>query len=141
VHRVTLDSNVCVSAFQFGGLPLRLIEIAGKGEIEIAVSEPILREVVRVLGEKFTWPATRLQPAESSLRRLCRVVAPTEALIVVKDDPDDDRVVECAVAAGSEVIITGDKHLLRLAEHRGIKILRAREFFGSQAIAKPNQVT
>ena len=116
---------------------MRLIEIAGKGEIEIAVSEPILREVVSVLGEKFTWPADKLRATESSLRKLCRVVAPTEPLRLVKDDPDDDRVIECAVSAGSEAIITGDKHLLRLAQYRGIKILRAREFMERKASQTP----
>ena len=99
--RVTVDSNIYVSALQFRGLPLRLIEMAGNAEVEVAIS---------------------------SLRKLYRVVTPTQPLNVVKDDPDDDAVVECAVAAGSEVIVTGDKHLLRLGEYDGIQILQVREF-------------
>jgi predicted nucleic acid-binding protein len=67
------------------------------------------------------------------LRKLCRVVTPTQSLNVIKGDPDDDVVVECAVAAGSEAIVTGDKHLLRLGEYDGIQILRVREFLESRS--------
>jgi putative PIN family toxin of toxin-antitoxin system len=111
--------------------------MAGNAEIEIAISEAILSEVVGILAEKFTWPADKLQATESSLRKLCRLVAQTGRLRVVKDDPDDDRVIECAVAAGAEATITGDKHLLRLAHHGEIKILRAREFMERSAPQTP----
>jgi predicted nucleic acid-binding protein len=53
---------------------------------------------------------------------------PTEALDVVKDDPDDNRIVECAVASGSDCIVTGDNHLLRLGEYAGIKMVRVGDF-------------
>ena len=42
----------------------------------------------------------------------------------MKDDPDDNRIVECAVEAGSEYIVTKDKDLLRLGGYGGIKIIR-----------------
>jgi predicted nucleic acid-binding protein len=47
---------------------------------------------------------------------------------VVKDDPDDNRIVECAVASGSDCIVTGDNHLLRLGEYAGIKMVRVGDF-------------
>jgi predicted nucleic acid-binding protein len=46
----------------------------------------------------------------------------------VKDDPDDDRIVECAVESGSEYIVTGDKDLLRMVEHAGIKMVTVNDF-------------
>jgi predicted nucleic acid-binding protein len=57
VLRVTLDSKIYISALKFGGKPLHILTMAGKGHVEIAVSEVILHEVLRVLGDKFEWPS------------------------------------------------------------------------------------
>jgi predicted nucleic acid-binding protein len=57
-------------------------------------------------------------------------VSSTETLDVVKADPDDNRILECAVAAGSDVIVTGDAHLLQLGAYRGIKIMKVADFLG-----------
>jgi predicted nucleic acid-binding protein len=56
-------------------------------------------------------------------------VSSTETLDVVKD-PDDNRILECAVAVGSDVIVTGDGHLLQLGAYRGIKIMKVADFLG-----------
>jgi predicted nucleic acid-binding protein len=55
-------------------------------------------------------------------------VSPAEIIEAVPADPDDNRVLECAVAAGSEVIVTGDKHLLALGSFRGIDIVMVSDF-------------
>ena len=51
-----------------------------------------------------------------------------ETLDVVKDDASDNRIVECAVAAGSDVIVSGDKHLLALGSFRGIEVMTVSDF-------------
>jgi predicted nucleic acid-binding protein len=56
-------------------------------------------------------------------------VLPVETLTVVLDDPTDDRILECAVAAHSDHLITGDKHLLKLGSHLGTRIIKPAEFF------------
>jgi hypothetical protein len=61
--------------------------LAGEGHVEIAISETIIGEVVRVLGDKFEWPNDRLQATELALRELCTVVTPPQTLAAVKDDP------------------------------------------------------
>ena len=61
------------------------------------------------------------------------VVRPTLLLDVVKDDPDDNSILECAVTAGSEWVVTHDKHLLRIGEYEGIKIMRLNEFLAGNA--------
>jgi putative PIN family toxin of toxin-antitoxin system len=126
--RVTLDTNIYVSAFEFQGQDKRLLHMAIDGDIEIAVSEPIIHETLRVLREKFEWDGYRLNDARQQILGLARLVAPTQALDVVKDDTDDNRIVECAVEAGSEYIVTKDKDLLRLGEYGGIKIMRPVDF-------------
>lgn len=62
------------------------------------------------------------------LRTLTNRVTPTRTVAVV-DDPDDDRIIECALAGGSEYILTNDKALLRVKEFEGIKIMRTADFF------------
>jgi predicted nucleic acid-binding protein len=62
------------------------------------------------------------------------LVQPTET-VDATDDPDDNRILECAIAAGSDYIVTNDGDLLRLKEHCGISILPAVDFF--ERIRKP----
>ena len=119
--RVTLDTNVNVSALEFGGIGARLLGMASTGKIRLDVSTAILDELIGVLRDDFNWQGYRLHFAKSELARLGNLVAPTVTLAVTTD-PDDNRILECAVASGSEFIVTKDKHLLRLVEYAGIRI-------------------
>jgi putative PIN family toxin of toxin-antitoxin system len=126
--RVTPDSNILISALIFGGNPLRLIEMALNGEIAMFVSDAIVHETLRVLRDKFGFSDQRLAQAEEYIIRSTERVKPAKTLDVVKEDPDDNRVLECAEAAGCETIITGDLDLLRLRKHGEIRIMTVREF-------------
>jgi len=74
--KVTLDTNVYVSAFQFGGM--RLLHMAIDGDIEIAVSRPIVQEVIRILRDKFHWDGYRLHDARQQILGLATLVAPQQ---------------------------------------------------------------
>lgn len=126
--RVTLDTNIYVSALQFGGKPMQLLQLGLEGELDIAISQPILDETLRVLREKFGWSDDDLRDAEAGISAATCRVASTETLDVVKADPTDNRVVECAVASSSETIVSGDRHLLALGQFRGISVLRVGDF-------------
>jgi len=128
VNRLTLDSNVYLSGFVFGGKPKRVLEMAIDGEIEVAVSDPIIQEVRRHLLGKFGWSEPRAAEAIESITEFAKHVTPTEAIDTVPTDPDDNRVLECAVSAGSQTIVTGDDDLLRLVAFRGIEIVRVADF-------------
>jgi uncharacterized protein len=91
-----------------------LIGHARAGNIRIDISDPILSETMRVLRDKFQWNGYMLQDARRKLLSLGNLVSPAEATSVVKEDPDDDRILECAAAARSNFIVTEDKDLLRL---------------------------
>jgi len=90
-------------------------------------SDPIERELVRVLREDFAWDGYRLRFMVEHLRKFTNRVTATGAVDVV-DDPDDNKIIECALAGGSEYIITNDKELLRIGEYEGIRILRTADF-------------
>jgi putative PIN family toxin of toxin-antitoxin system len=128
VFHVTADSNIFISAFNFGGNPERLIDMARHGQIELAVSEPIISEVARILADKFHWIPDDVADARRRISRFTKLVSPTETLNVVNADPTDNRLLECAVAAGSHVLVTGDKHLLVLGSFRGIDVMTVNDF-------------
>jgi uncharacterized protein len=56
---------------------------------------------------------------------------PAQKLNMIADDPDDNKIIECAVAAGAAVIVSSDKHLLRLGQYRGIRIMQVRQLLES----------
>ena len=128
MRRVTADTNVIVSALMFGGKPLAILDLAQAGDVELALSDAIMNEVLRILRDKFYQSPAQIEEIRSHLRAITTAVEPTERLDVVKSDPDDNKVLECAVAAGSEMVITGDDDLLRLGSFQGIKIRKPADF-------------
>ena len=128
MQHVTADSNIFVSALLFGGKPLALVELARDGHIELAISDDILTETLRVLREKFHRTLEQLQADEALIAAVTTRVRPTEKIDAVQSDPDDNRVLECALAARSKVVVSGDDDLLRLGSFRGMTILKVTEF-------------
>ncbi len=125
---VTADTNIYISALHFGGLPRQFLGLAIRRRIELAISPPIQREIGRVLRERFQWRAEAVEEQAVRLLRIARLVHPSERIDAVADDPDDNRILECAVTAGSNYIVSGDKHLLRLGSYGGIAIIKVADF-------------
>ncbi len=112
--KVVPDSNVWISAFNFGGVPRRIIELGVSGEVRLATSDEILAEVSRVQTDKFNWSPDRSKEWEGDILAFTEKVQPVQRVDVISADPTDNRILECAVAAEADYIVTGDKHLLRL---------------------------
>jgi putative PIN family toxin of toxin-antitoxin system len=130
VDRATADSNIWVSGLNWYGKPHELLNLARDGKIELAISDAILDEFSRILHDKLEWSDDRLNSMRAEVATFTKRVSSTETLDVLKADPDDNRILECAVAAGSDVIVTGDAHLLQLGAYRGIKIMKVADFLG-----------
>lgn len=101
--------------------------------VELHTSSFILGEVERILREKFGWQGDRAGRAVAQIRRLARGIhEPPESVDVIEDDPTDNRILECALAAGAEFVVTGDKkHLLPLGSFQGISIVALADFLAS----------
>ncbi len=131
MRRVTPDSNVLVSALMYRrGKPYQLVRMGIEGEISLTISRAIIDETLEVLVRKFNIRPEELPEYRSVLHAAARVVEPAVQLDVVKEDPDDNRILECAVTGGSDFIVTGDKDLLRLARYDSIRILNVADFLG-----------
>ncbi len=124
--RALCDTNVLVSAFIAGGPPSRVIEAAVDGRIELVLADPVLDELQRVLAVKFGFEAQRIDDLAGFLIGLAgaRVDTPTETPPAITGDPDDDVVLACALAAGVQILVSGDRrHLLPVGQHQGVRII------------------
>ncbi len=127
--KVVIDTNVFVSGLNFAGRPSEVLELLMKGEIEVFISPFILAELERILRERFEWKAEQLHRVLNRIRAETIFVQPKIRLSAIKEKDDDNRILECAVEAKVEYLISGDrKHLLPLKEYQGIKILSPTEF-------------
>jgi putative PIN family toxin of toxin-antitoxin system len=103
------------------------------GLIEIYISPAILDEIGGVLARKFRWSATRVREARAAIGQFTVLVHPQESVRVVREDEADNRILESALAAGADTIITGDHHLLQLRRFRGARITTPREFLDAES--------
>ena len=124
----TFDSNIYISALVFRKKALQILDLAIEQGVEIAISDEIVEETIRVLREKFHWSDERLEEARGTMNSITRRVAPTEKLDVVKSDSDDNKIVECAVAAGSDYLVTGDNDILSLGSYGKTRMIKPSDF-------------
>ncbi len=129
--RVVLDTNVYISALMFGGLPGSLLDLAFLRAFTLIISPALLDELDEKLQAKFGMSPEDADFLRARLETVAQVVEPREALSVIAEDPDDNRVLECAVKGEAEVIVSGDRHLLKLATYQGIVIVTMRQFLES----------
>lgn len=128
-HRVVLDSNVIISGILFQGPPRRILEYAIDSKIECYISLPILDEVRDVLQRpKFGFSPEQALTIAEEIHELCYIVAPGEHIDVIEADPDDNKILECALAADAQLIVSGDSHLLDLSQWQNIQIISPATF-------------
>jgi putative PIN family toxin of toxin-antitoxin system len=131
MSRVVLDTNVYISALLFGGFPGSVLELAILGAFTLILSPALLDELDEKLRAKFEMTMEDTAFLRARLETLGEIVEPGEVLKVIVDDPDDNRVLECAVKGKADLIVSGDRHLLKLGMYRGIKIVTVRQFMES----------
>lgn len=134
--RVVADTNIYISAFLFGGLPRIFLEFGLAGAFYLATSHPLLEELDEKLKTKFAVPNEKRAAFLSKITSCAEIVSTLVVLNDVPDDPDDNRVLECAPSIGrADSIVTGDRHLLRLGSYAGIPIVTVRSFLQTSGVA------
>jgi len=123
--KITADTNFLVSATQWDNsvahkILVKLIEI----DTEIFTTKDILNEFSEVLQRDFEYNEEETNEIIEKVTSFVILVEPKEKLNVVKEDPDDNKILECAVASKSEYVLMYDNHLLNLKEFRGVKIVK-----------------
>ena len=128
--KLVLDSNVLISAPGWNGNERAVLLETLSDDMDLLLSEDIINEFLHVLSyDKFASISIEKISLFIEIITETSVIVDTKTKIsVVKDDPDDNRILECAVDGNADHIISGDKHLLPLKVYEGIRILSAREF-------------
>lgn len=130
--RVVMDTNVIVSAaLSQEGNPALIMRMFLLGELKNNITPEIIAEVREVLERPKITKKTSLIEREFILKAIeefSEKINPGLTFDEVKEDPDDNKILECAVAAAADFIISGDGHLLKRIEFRGIKIVSPAEF-------------
>jgi uncharacterized protein len=128
--RAVIDTNITVSGFLFGGIPLEIIRAALAHRFIWVTSPSLMAETHRVLqSSKFGLSAGETQKLTRALWETVDIVRPQYTLEIIKRCPADNRVLECAVEGECSWIVTGDRRdLLSIKNYRHIEIIKAREF-------------
>lgn len=125
--RVVLDTNVLVSAIIGHGKPRRLLRWVLRHHIAVSSIE-LIAELSDVLArEKFSLTERQTTRFLAIYMRRSDVVGVRRRIDVVREDPDDNIVLEAAVNGSAEFVVTGDKHLLGLREFEDVRIITADE--------------
>lgn len=125
--RPVLDTNVVASAILWGGTPRLLLQAARDKRVDLFTSTAMLAELTDILGRrKFARKIAASQLTIDQLvdgyAQLASVVRPVTTPRIAPD-PDDDVVIGTALAAKADVVVTGDKPLLTVSEHQGVRIV------------------
>lgn len=123
--RVVLDTNVYISIFiNPQGELGTLWEHALKGTYTLLISPVIVAEIAGVLREKFQWPAAAVTARVKRFARIAEIITPKTIPAIIKNDPDDNHILACALSGKADLIVSGDRrHLLPLKEYEGIPII------------------
>jgi len=130
--KIVLDTNVLVSGIFFSGPPSQILVAWQDGMVHLVTSAEILDEYVRVVDElSGRYPDLEADSILAVIAANIELVEPIELDEQVCSDPDDDKFIACALAARAKVIVSGDRHLLRASDYRGVKVVRPRVFVDS----------
>lgn len=128
---IVADTNVLVSALFWEGNESKIMDMVEGGSLRLVTSLPILNELKKVLThEKFKLDEETANERVEYLLVLADLVSPRRKVNAIKEDPPDNRILECAQEGNVEYVVSGDGHLLKLGKFRKIKIVTARELLG-----------
>ena len=134
--KVVFDTNIVASASFWRGAPFDCLAAWAQGRCIAAVSSSLLAEYHETIEElRLDYPSRKCVEWVGALTESAELVFPTDRATGATPDPDDEMILECAVAAEADFIVTGDKkHLLPLREFQGVQIISAVEFMKRLAV-------
>jgi len=135
--RAVADTNVYISALNFGGAPEEVLALGRAGAVQLFISLSILKEIEEVLLRKFHWSARDVREASAAIQEFAQLVRPRETIHLITEDEPDNRILECAIEAGADFVITGDRHLRQLKTFRGILMVSPGKIIEAHGAREP----
>lgn len=121
--KLVLDTNIYIAAFLNKGLASQVLKLAQKGKLELYVSPAILNELEGKLQTKFKIGPDKINQFTQLILMAGQIVYPVKKHKVVQEDPDDNILINCAVQAQANLIVSMDKHLTKLKQFENIGII------------------
>jgi len=130
IRRVVLDTNVLISSLLFRGDVSKLVDLWKKSAFIPVISKETFEELEAVLHyPKFGLSKEeRGEMVEEEILPFFEVVEVKQEVKGICRDPADDKFISCAVSAGADFIVTGDKDLMDVKKCRSVKVLSASDF-------------
>jgi len=127
--KIVLDTNILISAILFGGNPRKILSLIIDNKIQGFISPFIIFELKEVLRKKFNFPLEILEELEELIKEKFIIVYPKKTINLIKEVLADNRILECAVEAKADFLISGDtKHILKLKKINKTKIVSVNDF-------------
>lgn len=131
--KVVIDTNTIISApLSDDGNPAKIFELLLLEEINNFRSEEITNEIIEVFSRdkiKKIVSEDKINFIIDNYKKFSELTAPNIRLSIVKEDEDDNRILECAETANANYIISGDDHLIKLRNYKNVKIVSPKEFY------------
>ncbi|MFA5856707.1 MAG: putative toxin-antitoxin system toxin component, PIN family [Candidatus Pacearchaeota archaeon] len=129
--KIVFDTNILISSTLWeNSVAQKFLFRCIEENIPIFSSQEIIDEYKEILERDFDYKEQEIVGILEKILQFLTLVVPDIKMDVVKEDPDDNKIIECAVESKSDYILSYDKHLLKLNEYQGIKIVRPEEAFG-----------
>ena len=127
--KVVVDTNLLIAAFyKPNSASAQIVNMIARRDLIFIWSEAIQKEILTML-EKAQVKTKFINKIKNKVLRPEHMVEPTVKIKEVREDPDDNKFLEAAVAGGADYIITNDQHLLKLREFRDIPIFMPTDFW------------
>lgn len=127
--KIVLDTNVFISGIFFHGPPAQILEAWKKSKLQIVLSKEIIEEYQRVaetLADKF--PGVEISSIIEMVAVHSEIIDAEGIEVLECEDPDDNKFFECAIASKAKLIVSGDKHLLKISGYKDIVVYKPRDF-------------
>jgi putative PIN family toxin of toxin-antitoxin system len=141
--KVVLDTNVAVSAaISPKGPPAEIVKAWRAHSLTWVTSPPLLDELERALlspriRRYLAWGEDEIAEFLAAVRQAAEITSPTRQIDVIRDDPADNGVLEAAVSAQADYVVSGDRHLLELKTYEGVQIVTPARFVAILAATSP----
>ena len=131
--KITVDTNILISSTFWYGSSFKIIEKIENKEIELILSKEIIEEFINVLNykeiqQKIKNKNLEMKRTVEKVISISRMVEPKQRFNAVKEDAEDNKIIECGVERNVDYIISQDNHLLNLKKYKGIKIISPEDF-------------
>jgi putative PIN family toxin of toxin-antitoxin system len=127
--KIIIDTNIFISGILTeGGNPSLVIKAWKRSQkYKLFVTEEIIQEILKVL-KRLKVTEDIIYDWDQAIRKNAIKVITTQKIDFIKDDPEDNKFLECAISAHADYIVSGDSHLTKLKKFEGVNIVTAKQF-------------